>query len=89
MQNNSGKQASVDFWLDFKRSIDAMLQFGTPEEHLKILELMFDAYIQSDFANIPEERREVHVEFGIFKGILKTLQRHSILKPADLFPISA
>lgn len=83
------QQASVDFWLDLQASIKNMLQAGTPEQHLEILQIMFDAYIQSDFANLPDERREVHVEFGIFKNILKTLQKHAITGPYSLLELPA
>jgi hypothetical protein len=83
MQNHSEQKNQVDFWLDFKASIENMLQFGTPEKQLEILELMFEAYLQSEFADMRDERREVCVEYGIFKDILKTMQKHSISTPYD------
>jgi hypothetical protein len=89
MQNIRESKESVDFWLDFKSSIESMLDFGTPEKHLEILELMFDAYIRSEFADMKAERREVHTGYGIFKDILKTLQKHSICTPYDFTVVSA
>ena len=81
MQNIRKKENQVNFWLDLKASIENMLQFGTPEKLLEILDLMYEAFIHSEFADMREDRQNVSIEYGIFKDILKTMQKHSIATP--------
>lgn len=78
MRNNSEqKQASVDLWLDLRSQVENLLQFGEPAKHLEILEFIYEAYIASDWANDPQERRNAQVEYGIYRDLLRTLQRHA------------
>ncbi|MHA3788340.1 hypothetical protein ACX0HA_09040 [Flavobacterium hauense] len=83
MRNNS-EQKQVDFWLDVRSNIENLLQSGEPADHLEILEHIYNAYINSEWADDREARQKAHVEVAIFKDILKTLQRHSMTSPAFL-----
>jgi len=83
MQNNNEKK-QINFWLDLRSSIENLLQSGSPADHLDILDNIYDAYINSEWADDRVARQKAHVEVAIFKDILKTLQRHSMTSPAFL-----
>lgn len=84
MQKNSEKEVSVNLWLDLRRNVEELLHYATPDKHLEILETIFEAYIHSEWANDIEERREASIEYGIYRDLLKTLQRHAMTAPALL-----
>lgn len=84
MHNNSEKDRGVNLWLDLRNDIETMLEAGKPADHLAILEDIYDAYINSEWADDRLARQKAHVEVGIFKDILLTLQRHAVHTPAIL-----
>ncbi len=89
MQNYDQNQASVNLWLDLRTNVEELLHYATPEKHLEILETIYEAYIHSEWANDIEARREASIEYGIYRDLLKTLQRHTITAPALLPQIPA
>lgn len=84
-------QDPVNFWLDLRQKVEDLLHYANPDKLLDILEMVYDAYIDSELANDIEERRAASIEYGIFRDILKTLRKHSVNIPADLprLPLNA
>lgn len=86
MSKEKKHQPTAQLWADLRTSVDDLLHSGTPKEHIQLLTLLYETYLDSENANDLRERQSVMSFYAAFKSLLKTLKRHHA-DPFNLPPL--
>jgi len=76
-------QQSVQFWAELKVVLADLLNSGKPKEHTHTLDMMFEAFLITEFGNDQQDRNKFYMLNCHFKALFKVLKKHNIF-PGDM-----